>query len=160
MFTPGATGPYTQAHSYSLRPAGNHHKSENLEGRGHEPPTFTLPLPSLPQTSTATTTAMVVGAAVAAAVPLAVGPLVEGARARGGRRLPGAPVAPGAAGGSGCWACCSPGSCSWGCSSASSLWVCAAAPHCLFRRAGTSKYPKCQVPRGPRSWVQTPCSCR
>lgn len=28
------TGTYLQAHSYSLRPAGNHHKLENLEGRG------------------------------------------------------------------------------------------------------------------------------
>lgn len=160
LFIPGATGTCLQAHSHSLRPAGNHHESENLEGRGHEPLEVTLPLPSLPQTSTATTTAMVVEAVAAAAVPLAVGPLVEGARARGGRRLPGAPAAPGAAGGSGCWACCSPGYCSWGCSSASSLWVRVAGPCCLFRRAGTSKYPTCQVPRGQRSWVQTPCSCR
>lgn len=42
---------------------------------------------------------------------------------RGGLPLPGAPVVPAAAGGSGCWACCSPGCCCWACSSASSLWV-------------------------------------
>jgi hypothetical protein len=54
--------------------------------------------------------------AVVAVAPVAV-------EEHGGLHQPGAPAAPAAAGGSGCWACCSPGCCCWVCSSASLLWV-------------------------------------
>lgn len=108
--------PFTQAHRKSLQP-------ESLEGREPKPPAFTFPFLSLPQISTATATITItvsVAVKVAAAVAVLAAVL---ARAHGEQRPPGAPAAPAAAGGSGCWACCSPGCCSWGCSSASLLWV-------------------------------------
>lgn len=111
-------------------------KPKNLEGRGQEPTAFPLPLLCLPQMFTATITARAAEEAVGAAE----------AGACGGQRQPGAPVAPAAAGGSGCWACCSPGCCSWGYSSASSLWV----REDSGRRAGVGKCPGVTDFRGQR----------
>lgn len=62
-------------------------------------------------------------AAVEALPVVVVVPAVPVAEEHGGLRLPGAPAAPAAAGGSGCWACCLPGCCCWVCSSALLLWV-------------------------------------
>lgn len=76
---------------------------------------------SLPQKSTVMTMAVAEVVAEAAAA----------AGASGAQRRPGVRVAPVAAGGNGCWACCSPGCCSWGCSLALSLWV----------RGGSSRRP-------------------
>lgn len=110
-----------KAHSRLLRPTGSHQKLEHLEGKGQEPFAFTFPLPSPPQTSTAMTDIMVAVALKAAVLAVVLAAVLAGAR--GGQPHPGAPVAPAAAGGNGCWACCSPGCYSWGCSSASLPWV-------------------------------------
>lgn len=89
-----------------------------LKGAGQEPPEFNSPSLFLPQKTITMTEAVVEPEAAAAAVAVPV-PVEE----PGGLRLPGAPAAPAAAGGSGCWAYCSPGCCCWVCSLASLLWV-------------------------------------
>ena len=67
--------------------------------------------------------------------------------AHGEQRQPGAPVAPAAAGGSGYWACCSPGCCSWGYSLASLLWVCDRSGRAPLpiQRAGVSMAQVCRI---------------
>lgn len=100
-------------------------------------------------------------AAVEAPPVVVVVPAVPVAEEHGGLRLPGAPAAPAAAGGSGCWACCSPGCCCWVCSSALLLWVGAkvtepersAQPFSPFLETGNRKQSRVL---GSRSWRLLP----
>lgn len=148
-----------KAHSCLLRPTGSHQKREHLEGEEQKPFSFTFPLPSLPQTSTAMTDIMVAVALKAAVLVAVLAAVLVGAR--GGQPHPGAPAAPAAAGGNGCWACCSPGYFSWGCSSASLPWVRGngGRPHCPFK-GQQSQVSRASGLRDPTSAVQTPCYCR